>query len=182
MYGLGGIALVSLYKMNRTGLGLGFLTLPYEYAPSAPSYSYNQMTPSYSYSQMTPSFNEYSYNPYPVKFASDNRSPFEDDFTQIPSMSSKMSDEAFLNIVRQISETDNVAVIENATSMSSTPTLANGASLRDLRVVTSQVDNTIGSSRITSAQKNYLMAIQSLLSERIVALTPVDTEAIGGIF
>ena len=173
MYGLGGIALVSLYKMNRTGLGLGFLTLPYEYAPSAPSYSYNQMTPS---------FNEYSYNPYPVKFASDNRSPFEDDFTQIPSMSSKMSDEAFLNIVRQISETDNVEVIENATSMSSTPTLANGASLRDLRVVKSQVDNTIGSSRITSDQKNYLMAIQSLLSERIVALTPVDTEAIGGIF
>ena len=55
--------------------------------------------------------------------------------------------------------------------MSSTPTLANGASLRDLRVVKSQVDNTIGSSRITSDQKNYLMAIQSLLSERIVALT-----------
>ena len=95
MYGLGGIALVSLYKMNRTGLGLGFLTLPYEYAPSAPSYSYNQMTPS---------FNEYSYNPYPVKFASDNRSPFEDDFTQIPSMSSKMSDEAFLNIVSKLAK------------------------------------------------------------------------------
>ena len=57
MYGLGGIALVSLYKMNRTGLGLGFLTLPYEYAPSAPSYSYNPND--------LPSFNEYSYNPIP---------------------------------------------------------------------------------------------------------------------
>ena len=178
--GVGGVVLYSLYKQSSMGLnGLGFLTLPYEYSPSAPSYSYNE--PSYS----RPMYNEYSYNPYPVKFASDNRSPFEDDFTQVPSFSSKMENDVFLNMVRQISETDGVTVIENATSMSSTPSLAAGASLKTLRVVKSQVDSAMASNRLTSDHVAYLDNISNMLSMRIIALTPVEVdtaESIGGIF
>ena len=174
------MVLYSLYKQSSMGLnGLGFLTLPYEYSPSAPSYSYNE--PSYS----RPMYNEYSYNPYPVKFASDNRSPFEDDFTQVPSFSSKMENDVFLNMVRQISETDGVTVIENATSMSSTPSLAAGASLKTLRVVKSQVDSAMASNRLTSDHVAYLDNISNMLSMRIIALTPVEVdtaESIGGIF
>lgn len=173
--GILGIGLYSMYRMKEAGLGaLGFLTLPYEYSPSAPS-NYIQ--------DMSPRYNEYSYNPYPVKFASDNRSPFEDDFTQVPSMSSKMSEEVFLNMVRQISETDGVMIIENANSMTSTPTLAPGAPLRTLKVVKSQITSAMDSPRITTSQKAYLDAIRAQLSDRIIALTPVDeTSAIGGIF
>jgi len=178
--GVGGVVLYSLYRQSSMGLnGLGFLTLPYEYAPSAPSYSYNE--PSYS----RPMFNEYSYNPYPVKFASDNRSPFDDDFTQVPSLSSKMEDDVFLNMVRQISETDGVTVIENATSMSSTPSLNAGSSLNTLRVVKSQVDSAMASNRLTSDHVAYLDNISNMLSMRIIALTPVEVdsaESIGGIF
>jgi len=178
--GVGGVVLYSLYRQSSMGLnGLGFLTLPYEYAPSAPSYSYNE--PSYS----RPMYNEYSYNPYPVKFASDNRSPFDDDFTQVPSLSSKMEDDVFLNMVRQISETDGVTVIENATSMSSTPSLNAGSSLNTLRVVKSQVDSAMASNRLTSDHVAYLDNISNMLSMRIIALTPVEVdsaESIGGIF
>jgi len=178
--GVGGVVLYSLYRQSSMGLnGLGFLTLPYEYAPSAPSYSYNE--PSYS----RPMYNEYSYNPYPVKFASDNRSPFDDDFTQVPSFSSKMEDDVFLNMVRQISETDGVTVIENATSMSSTPSLNAGSSLNTLRVVKSQVDSAMASNRLTSDHVAYLDNISNMLSMRIIALTPVEVdsaESIGGIF
>ncbi len=176
MAGILGLGLYSTYRMSQSGLGaLGFLTLPYEYAPSAPSYSYSP----------TPSFNEYSYNPYPVKFASDNRSPFEEGYyeSQIPSMSSKMDDDVFFNMVRQISETDGKEIIQNATAFTNEPTIMPGASLKDLRNVKSQVANAASSPRITSDQKAYLGMIAMALSERIIALTPVDeTSEIGGIF
>lgn len=176
--GIGGIVLYSLYRQSSTGLnGLGFLTLPYEYAPSAPSYSYNE--PSYS----RPMYNEYSYSP--VKFTSDNRSPYEEGYSQTPSFSSKMEDDVFLNMVRQISETDGVTVIENATSMSSAPSLNAGSSLNTLRVVKSQVDSAMASNRLTSDHVAYLDSISNMLSMRIIALTPVEVdtaESIGGIF
>ena len=178
MAGVGGIVLYSLYRQSTMGLsGFGFLTLPYEYAPSAPSYSYNE--PSYS----RPMYNEYSYDPYPVKFASDNRSPFEEGYSQIPSFSSKMEDSVFLNMVRQISETDGVTVIENATSMSSTPTIAAGTPIGVLRVVKSQVDSAMASNRLTSDHVAYLDNMSNMLSMRIIALTPQGpAESIGGIF
>ena len=167
-----GIAMYSLYRQSTMGLnGLGFLTLPYEYAPSAPSYSYNE--PSYS----RPMYNEYS-NRYPVSFTSDNNSPFE-----TPSFSSKMSDEAFINMVRQISETDGVAVIENATTLNSQPSIAAGVPIRVLGVVKSQVENAMSSSRLTADQKGYLTGVSGLISMRIVALTPQGpAEAMSGIF
>lgn len=172
MAGILGLGLYSTYRMSQVGLnGLGFLTLPYSYEPSAPSYSYTPTTPSY---------NEYS---YPVKFASDNRSPFEEGYSQIPSLSSKMEDSAFLNMVRQISETDGVEVIENANSLSSTPRISNSASLSMIRVVKSQVGNAMSSSRLTAAQLNYLDTINTALAQRIVALAPTDnTSAMSGIF
>ena len=178
--GVGGMVLYSLYRQSTMGLsGFGFLTLPYEYSPSAPSNSYSQ-----SYTR--PMYNEYSYDSYsysPVKFTSDNRSPYEEGYSQIPSFSSKMEDAAFLNMVRQISETDGVEVIENATSMSSTPALAAGTTMGALRVVKSQVDSAMASNRITTDQLAYLDTISNMLSLRIIALTPVDTaESIGGIF
>lgn len=176
MAGILGLGLYSTYRMSQSGLGaLGFLTLPYEYSPSAPSssYSYNPR----------PNFNEYSYDPYPVKFASDNRSPFEEGYSQIPSFSSQMDDDAFFNMVRQISETDGKDIIQNATAFTSTPTIMPGASLKDLRNVKSQVSNAASSGRLTSDQKAYLGMIAMALSERIIALTPADeTSAIGGIF
>ena len=182
--GVGGMVLYSLYRQSTMGLsGFGFLTLPYEYSPSAPSNSYSQ-----SYTR--PMYNEYSYDSYsysPVKFTSDNRSPYEEGYSQIPSFSSKMEDAAFLNMVRQISETDGVEVIENATSMSSTPALARtsieGTPIGVLRVVKSQVDSAMASNRLTTDQLAYLDTISNMLSLRIIALTPVDTaESIGGIF
>tara|TARA_Y100000592_G_C5467873_1_gene317744 strand:+ start:1990 stop:2544 length:555 start_codon:yes stop_codon:yes gene_type:complete len=175
MAGILGLGLYSTYRMSQSGLGaLGFLTLPYEYSPSAPSssYSYNP----------TPSFNEYS---YPVKFTSDNRSPFEEGYyeNQIPSFSSQMDNDAFFNMVRQISETDGKDIIQNATAFTSEPTIMPGASLKDLRNVKSQVSNAASSPRLTSDQKAYLGMIAMALSERIIALTPADdTSAIGGIF
>ena len=160
MAGVGGIVLYSLYRQSTMGLsGFGFLTLPYEYAPSAPSYSYSE--PSYS----RPMYNEYSYSP--VKFTSDNRSPYEEGYSQIPSFSSKMEDDVFLNMVRQISETDGVTVIENATSMSSAPSLAAGTPIGVLRVVKSQVDSAMASNRLTSDHVAYLDNISNLLSMRI---------------
>ena len=186
--GVGGMVLYSLYRQSTMGLsGFGFLTLPYEYSPSAPTNSYSQ-----SYSR--PMYNEYSYDSYsyspydsysysPVKFTSDNRSPYEEGYSQIPSFSSKMEDSVFLNMVRQISETDGVTVIENATSMSSTPSLAAGTPIGVLRVVKSQVDSAMASNRLTSDHVAYLDNISNMLSMRIIALTPVDTaESIGGIF
>ena len=86
-------------------------------------------------------------------------------------------------MVRQISETDGVMIIENANSMTSTPTLAPGAPLRTLKVVKSQITSAMDSPRITTSQRAYLDAIRAQLSDRIIALTPVDeTSAIGGIF
>jgi len=184
MAGVGGIVLYSLYKQSTMGLnGLGFLTLPYEYSPSAPSNSYSN---SYSQSYTRPMYNEYSYDRYsysPVKFTSDNRSPYEEGYSQIPSFSSKMEDSAFLNMVRQISETDGVTVIENATGMSSTPSVAAGTPIGVLRVVKSQVDSAMASNRLTADHVAYLDNISNMLSMRIIALSPVDTaESIGGIF
>ena len=175
--GVGGIVLYSLYKQGSMGLsGLGFLTLPYEYSPSAPSYS-SYSEPSYS----RPMYNEYSYSP--VKFTSDNRSPYEEGYSQVPSFSSKMEDDVFLNMVRQISETDGVAVIENATSMTSSPTIEAGSPLSVLRVVKSQVDSAMASNRLTSDHVAYLDSLSSMLSMRIISLTPQGpAESIGGIF
>lgn len=177
------MVLYSLYRQSTMGLsGFGFLTLPYEYSPSAPTNSYSR-----------PMYNEYSYSP--VKFTSDNRSPFEEGYSQIPSFSSKMEDDVFLNMVRQISETDGVEVIENVTSMSSTPTLAAGTPISVLRVVKSQVDSAMASNRLTADHVAYLDNISNMLSTRIIALTPLvletlnqnrifdaQDESIGGIF
>ena len=94
-----------------------------------------------------------------------------------------MDNDAFFNMVRQISETDGKDIIQNATAFTSEPTIMPGASLKDLRNVKSQVSNAASSPRLTSDQKAYLGMIAMALSERIIALTPADdTSAIGEFF
>lgn len=75
-------------------------------------------------------------------------------------------------MVRQISETDNQAIILNATSMISSPTIFPGATMRDVQIVKAQIDNAITFPRLSTAQRAYLENIRSLLIERITVLDP----------
>ena len=89
-----------------------------------------------------------------------------------------ISEDQFLNMVRQISETDNQAIILNATSMVSSPTIFPGATIRDVQIVKAQIDNAITYPRLSTAQRAYLENIRSLLIERMNVLDPTEAYAI----
>jgi hypothetical protein len=100
-----------------------------------------------------------------------------------------MTEDQFLDMIRQISETDNQAIILNATSMMSTPAIFAGATIRDILVVKTQIDSAIAQARLNSTQRAYLENIRSLLIERISVLDTtgayegtIDTPSEQGVF
>jgi len=164
-----GAALGVGYMFYKSNTGpLGFLTLPYSINDS---YSY---TPQPSFQRYT--YEEPSYS-YPVRFTSDNASPF-----QRQTVSAKMSDSAYFNMVRQISEEDGFTVIRNYDSFTQTPFVAPGATQGAIRSVKAQVGNALSSDRLTSEQRTHLSSINTALGERVVADSVDGYSAMGGVF
>lgn len=161
---VGGVALGYAFVRSNTG-ALGFLTLPYSYEPSAPSYS-QSYTPSYTPSTYAP-----------PTFTSDNSSPF-----QRQTVSSKMSDTAYFNMVRQISDTDGMMVIQNCTSFDKSCYVNPAADVRTLKIVRAQVSNAKDSPRLTGQQVSHMQELEAMLSSRIGADSVAGYNAIGGVF
>jgi len=166
---IGGVALGYAFVRSNTS-GLGFLTLPYSYEPSAPSYSQSYNTPSY-----TPSYTPSTYAR--PSFTSDNTSPFERQ-----TVSAKMSDTAYFNMVRQISDTDGVMVIQNCTSFDKSCYVNPAADVRTLKIVRAQVKNAKESPRLTGQQVSHMQELEAMLSSRIGADSVAGYNAIGGVF
>ena len=162
---IGSVALGYAFVRSNTS-GLGFLTLPYSYEPSAPSYSQSYNTPSY-----TPSY--YA----PASFTSDESDPFERKV-----VSAKMSDTAYFNMVRQISDTDGLMVIQNCTSFDKSCYVNPAADVRTLKIVRAQVKNAKESPRLTGQQVSHLQELEAMLSSRIGADSVAGYNAIGGVF
>jgi hypothetical protein len=81
-----------------------------------------------------------------------------------------MPEDQFFDMIRQISETDNQAIILNATSMMSTPTIFDGAVIRDVLVVKTQIETALSQANLNGAQRSYLENIRLQLIERISVL------------
>lgn len=87
-----------------------------------------------------------------------------------PSDVGGMPEDQFFDMIRQISETDNQAIILNATSMMSTPTIFDGAVIRDVLVVKTQIEAALSQANLNGAQRSYLENIRLQLIERISVL------------